>query len=612
MTQGANGPIRSMLVDSRNASNSVHSFSPWGVQRLQFSADGAGGGLEDRTPIGFTPNTRYSWTHAVMTSSSGGDYAALLAAATPDVDQIDSDTPGYVYTGDMKTSDVLTLVEVSPGVPLQVSGGITVLQPFAFAYGSNGLIKNSNPNDFSGATGWTAGGSSFANEANVAGTKFVYGAPVRGGGQSPAGLFWAIDALVRVSFVGGNQLWNYDTLSQPTSILGKKAIVECDGMFFWPGTDRFLMYNGVVQELPNQLNSNWFFENLNMKNRNKVWGTRIARWGEIWWFYPRGDATECNYAVIFNYLEKTWYDAKLERSAGSQVQLFSYPIWGGKEDSKTTLAIPIGWRGLLTAPTAAASDVLNIDTTGTGIANGHKLSGTGIPDGATVSSFTGTTITMSAPAASIIPAGTVVTVSSMTAPYSIGDTVTDTTSGATGKVVRQMLTTISLESTVGLFGAGHVVTGALGGSSSILSAPYGQELDTIYQQEYGYDKVLGGDISAIPASFTTSDFGFAVGAPMLPSQQTADVTTRIVRVEPDFEQIGNITMTTQGRSFAKDDLTDVVTTVISQDSKFEDIRGAQARIIRVKIESNERGGYFKQGKVMLNLAAGDERSGETI
>jgi len=107
MSQLANGPVRSLLVDSRNAVNSVHYFSQWGVQRQQFSASGAGGGLEDRTPLDFVPDSRYTWSQAVMTSSTGGSYSALLACATPDVDQIDSDTGGPVYQGNMATGEPL-------------------------------------------------------------------------------------------------------------------------------------------------------------------------------------------------------------------------------------------------------------------------------------------------------------------------------------------------------------------------------------------------------------------------------------------------------------------------------------------------------------------------
>src|SRR5690606_33116893 len=125
---------------------------------------------------------RNTWSHAIMTSSTGGSYAALLDACTPDLDQFDSDGPGFLYSGDLMRADPLVTVEDANG-PVRVSGGVTVLGPIAVVYGSNGLIKNSDLNNFS-STGWTTGSSSFANEANPIGTKIVYGAPVRGGAQA--------------------------------------------------------------------------------------------------------------------------------------------------------------------------------------------------------------------------------------------------------------------------------------------------------------------------------------------------------------------------------------------------------------------------------------------
>jgi hypothetical protein len=96
------------------------------------------------------------------------------------------------------------------------------------------------------------------------------------------------------------------------------------------------MYNGVVQEIPNPMNQNWFFDNLNYTQRQKVWAWKVPRYGEIWWFYPRGSATECTDAIIYNVREKTWYDAgqsiHAQRSSGYFSQVFKYPVAGGTED----------------------------------------------------------------------------------------------------------------------------------------------------------------------------------------------------------------------------------------------------------------------------------------
>ena len=605
MSQLANGPVRSLLVDSRNGVNSVHYFSQWGVQRQQFSASGAGGGLEDRTPFSFSPNPLYTWSQAVMTSSTGGSYSALLACATPDVDQIDSDAGGSVYQGNMATGEPLEIMSDISG-PLSVSGGVTVLQPFPFIYGSNGLIRNGNPNDLSAAS-WTVGGSSLANSANVAGTKFIYGAPVRGGGQSPAGLFWALDALVRVSFVGGDAIWAYDTLAQPTSVLGKKGIVEHDGKFFWPGTDRFLFYNGVVQELPNQMNSNWFFENLNYAARNKVWGTKIPRFGEIWWFYPRGESTECDNAVIYNYVENTWYDAEKVRSAGGQVQLFPFPIWAGAEDGQTSTALPIGFRRQLSAQTNAGSNVLTLLST-TGVVDGWAVAANiGIPPGTTVLSHTGTTVTMSANATVNMPAGTEVAFSSMTSPIPVGATVTGGTSGASGVVLRATATQLNLKNVTGVFASPESLTGTVG-AASLIAAPFTQALEAAYQHEFGYDKVVGQDVVALKSSFSSKNFGFAVGQGFQDVPETADVMTVVSRIDPDFKQIGDLKISVSGRSFTTQDMRLLEEQTCEPTDPFVAFQEAQEREVMITVESNSKGGYFEQGQVFVYMGPGDERS----
>lgn len=220
---------------------------------------------------------------------------------------------------------------------ISVSGGVVMLHPYLFVYGNDGLIQNSSAGNFND---WV---SADANANNVASGKVVKGLPLRGGTTSPAGLFWTLDSVVRVTYspstVGGiNYYWKYDLITSQSSIMSSQAVIEYDGIFYWAGTDRFLMYNGVVQEVPNTQNMNWFFDGLSYTQRQKVWCTKVPRWGEVWFFYPRGTATECTDAVIYNVREKVWYDAGqapgARRSAGTFSEVFRYPIWAGNEENQ--------------------------------------------------------------------------------------------------------------------------------------------------------------------------------------------------------------------------------------------------------------------------------------
>ena len=163
-------------------------------------------------------------------------------------------------------------------------------------------------------------------------SKVVKGMTMRGGTNSPSGLFWATDSLIRVSFTGQSPLyWRYDIVSSQISTMSSSCFVEMEGVFFWLGVDRFYQYNGQVSVLANDKNVNWLFDNINYEQRQKVWATKIPRYNEIWFFYPRGTATECTDAIIYNTKDKLWYDAGsaegARRSCGYTTEIFPTPIW---------------------------------------------------------------------------------------------------------------------------------------------------------------------------------------------------------------------------------------------------------------------------------------------
>lgn len=253
------------------------------------------------------------------------------ASTTVSIVLVGSSTTTVTLSNTVSTAGSLTLTFNNN---ISVSGGCVMLHPYLFVYGNNGLIKNCSAGNFQD---WVSADS---NENTVAAGKIVKGLPVRGGTTSPSGLFWSLDSLIRVSYapttVGTSTIyWRYDIVTSQSSILSSSSVIEYDGLFFWCGVDRFLMYNGVVSEIANNTNINYFFDNLNYTQRQKVWATKIPRWGEVWWFYPKGNATECTDAIIFNVRDKVWYDAGealgARRSAGTFSEVFRKPIWAGTE-----------------------------------------------------------------------------------------------------------------------------------------------------------------------------------------------------------------------------------------------------------------------------------------
>jgi hypothetical protein len=300
------------------------------LTQFQINPNGLVTSQYDRTPAAFVANDKHLWTFDVTYDSVGvtpGSY--IFAHPGHNLGQIDSTETADLYWGLVNNSTDLVL-NSAPAV----SGGVVSLYPYVFVYGSDGFVAwnvANSPDD------WVGAGS---GSAYVTSQKIVAALPLRAGpGNAPAGLFWSLDSLIRATFTGGDTVFQFDTLTSQSSILSSQSPIEYDGIFYWVGVDRFLMFNGVVREIPNQLNQNWFFDNLNYAQRQKVFSYKVPRFGEIWWCYPRGNATECTHAVIYNVRENTWYDTELPnggRSAGKFVTVYQYPITTGIVEQDST------------------------------------------------------------------------------------------------------------------------------------------------------------------------------------------------------------------------------------------------------------------------------------
>ena len=262
-------------------------------------------------------------------SSTNQNY--LIAHVAPNKQCICNDVNGQIFFGEVLGTGELQSLTLPPDA--NCTGGIVSLHPYLFYYGTDGIIGWSKPGEPTNLTDLASG----AGIARVWGQKIIKGMPLRAGsGSAPAGIFWAYDAVIRATYVGGATIFQFDVIATDTSIISEFCVVDYDGVFFWCGVDRFLMFNGVVREVPNQMNLNHFFDGINNSDRTKVFAFKVTRYGEIWWCYPRGNATECTHAVIYNVRENCWYDTELPnngRSAGQFNNSFAAPILTGTEDT---------------------------------------------------------------------------------------------------------------------------------------------------------------------------------------------------------------------------------------------------------------------------------------
>jgi len=318
---------RGLTAFTQNSQTYFHSGGPNTLERFLMDSSLNSSVITNRTPATLVASNNNRWMFDYQYNPSGLT-TSLLAHVAPNGSCVCNDQGGQIFIGDATGTGLLT--QVTLPVSGNAAGGIVSLHPYLFYYGSGGIIGHSvagTPSDLTGA------GSGIARPW---GQKIIKGKPLRAGaGSGPAGIFWAFDAVIRASFVGGGEIFNYDVIATETSILSPDSVIDYDGVFYWCGVDRFMMFNGVVREVDNQLNLNYFFDNINRNETAKVFAFKVPRYGEIWWCYPRGNATECTHAVIYNVREGTWYDTELPnngRAIGMYSNGLKSPVLAGVTD----------------------------------------------------------------------------------------------------------------------------------------------------------------------------------------------------------------------------------------------------------------------------------------
>lgn len=534
------------------------------------------------TPV-FTPDSnaapyRITWQFDAQFSPQGGQLQ-IFAHPGYNLIDIDNGVPSQVLVGNITPTagNTWTFSGLSDSQgsaptykPISVDGGVCVLYPFIFVYGSHGFIANNNVSNTYSQQNFYDWNGPLANQVNVAASKIVKGMPMRGGTNSPAGLFWATDSLIRVSFNSSassttptSQYWNYDIISSQISIMSSNAVVEMDGVFYWMGVDRFYAYNGSVVVVPNDKNVNYLFDNLNYTQRQKVWATKVPRYNEIWFFYPRGTNTECNDAIIYNVKDKIWYDAGQavgsQRSCGYTTELFPTPIWADWNYSPS-FSRPYT---VITNPASLPAPTIN-------------------------------QMYVSGDVTSIFSPGSILTFNTNPTP--------NTSYQVTSSVFTYNTTIGTPGVTLITFSSPSAITVNIG--SLVYQQTKGY---TIWQHEFGQNQVNLNSEVAVYSSITTSDISWLTGSPSEEGLIGVNRRMHLRRVEPNFLQTGTMSMTILGRKFAN--------SIAEEDSGpyyFDpntdkiDLR-VEHRLVRLKFESNQINGNFEMGRLMITAEFGDER-----
>ena len=533
------GLPRALAEYTQDLQTYIHAGSSDRLERFFIDSTFNTSVITDRTPTsGFTADDANMWQFATSYDTTNGNQ--LVAQVAPNLNCICNSSNGELFIGNLLGTSVLTAVALVPA-NFSATGGVATLPPYTFVFGNDGYVAFSvpdTPNDFTG---------SGSGNAYITGQKIVRAMPLRGGpGNSPSGLFWSADSLIRGTYVGGTPVFQFDTISTQSSILASNSVIEYDGIFYWIGTDRFLMFNGVVREVENNMNLNFFFDNLNYAQRQKVFAYKVPRFGEIWWCFPFGDSTEPNHAVIYNVRENTWYDTELPndgRGAGLFPAVFSKPLLSGvapQEAQAFSVTVTAAGTGYTVGDTLAVVGGIGLITTELTVST---VNGTG--------GITGITITNAGQ-------------------YSTAPTNPVSVTGGTGSAATFTIT---------------------------YDNPY-----KFWVHETGTDEIDGLTLNPIQSFFETADLSLPVTAQVNKSLQ-------VLMLEPDFVQSGDMTVSVRGRANARAPEVNGVSMTFPETPQTPQEQvvflKTQRRELRFRFESNAIGGDYQAGLILAHVQPGD-------
>jgi hypothetical protein len=269
---------------------------------------------------GFAPDP-FRTHQSVKFIKDGLPYLALFI--TFNGNNMLNDTPGLLYYKSIEDDNADFIQDdINIGdygnIP---SGGILYSSPCLYLYGNNGTIlrsKTSNPLDFDDS------GDSDADSYKISENKLLFGASIRGGANAPTFLFWTQNSVIYLTNVADGTNPNSpiefqrEEITTNSSVMSPKSIVQYDSLFFWLGTDRAFVYNGIVESIKNDVNFEWFLENVDLTKKEKIYGYKVARYGEIRWAFPEKRFRNrvdigCTRELVYNVRENSWYDTEIQR-----------------------------------------------------------------------------------------------------------------------------------------------------------------------------------------------------------------------------------------------------------------------------------------------------------
>ena len=208
--------------------------------------------------------------------------------------------------------------------PTNVQGIIVTPERFVVALGTSVSLQQMSWADQDDYTIWTTTPTNTANTGRTlqGGSKFFCGIPIQNG----VSLAFMDRATFELSYTGDNNVYATPLIANTTGIVGPYAVATSGGVAYWIGNGDFWEWNGSVKPLPTDDIREYVFNNINKQYIQKCFVTIDKTRKEVWFFYPRGEATEITNYVIYHTDQGIFSIGVLERTCWMDAGLFPYPL----------------------------------------------------------------------------------------------------------------------------------------------------------------------------------------------------------------------------------------------------------------------------------------------
>jgi hypothetical protein len=229
-----------------------------------------------------------------------------------------ANTDGKIYEWQLNTASDAAVVT---NAPTGNTGIVVTAERFIFALGAGGDKRKVSWCDQEDNTDWTPSATNQAGDFNITSSgSLMCGKRVRG----LTVLFTDVDVHT-ATYIGAPYVYSFDRVGTGCGVISKQAVASTDNSCIWMSNSGFWIYDGVVKPLPCDV-GDFVLNDINRAQESKIYAVHNSSYGEIWWFYPSGSATEIDAYVSYNYREGHWAIGNMTRTAGTDRGVFTYPL----------------------------------------------------------------------------------------------------------------------------------------------------------------------------------------------------------------------------------------------------------------------------------------------